>query len=56
MLKRIAIALLLALSAQPLHAECQGHDLLPDLPADEHAAWTVVASMILNLDEVLTRN
>ncbi|MDF1825308.1 MAG: DUF1553 domain-containing protein [Verrucomicrobiales bacterium] len=26
------------------------------LPADEHAAWTIVASMILNLDEVLTRN
>ncbi|MDF1657691.1 MAG: DUF1553 domain-containing protein [Verrucomicrobiales bacterium] len=26
------------------------------LPAGEHAAWTIVASMILNLDEVLTRN
>ncbi|MEM6278762.1 MAG: DUF1553 domain-containing protein, partial [Verrucomicrobiota bacterium] len=26
------------------------------LPADEHAAWTLVASMILNLDEVMTRN
>ena len=26
------------------------------LPADENAAWTIVASMILNLDEVLTRN
>lgn len=26
------------------------------LPADQHAAWTLVASMILNLDEVLTRN
>lgn len=26
------------------------------LPANEHAAWTIVASMILNLDEVLTRN
>ncbi|MDF2375748.1 MAG: DUF1553 domain-containing protein [Verrucomicrobiales bacterium] len=42
----------------------KGHDLLSagdsprdeTLPADEHAAWTVVASMILNLDEVMTRN
>ena len=27
-----------------------------DLDAGEHAAWTVVTSLILNLDEVLTRN
>jgi len=27
-----------------------------DVPAPEHAAWTLVASLILNLDEVLTRN
>jgi hypothetical protein len=26
------------------------------LPADQHAAWTVVASLLLNLDEVMTRN
>lgn len=27
-----------------------------NLPADQKAAWTVVASLLLNLDEVLTRN
>ena len=26
------------------------------LPQDQHAAWTVVASLLLNLDEVVTRN
>ena len=26
------------------------------LPKDQHAAWTVVASMLLNLDETMTRN
>jgi len=26
------------------------------LPKDQHAAWTVVASLLLNLDEVMTRN
>lgn len=26
------------------------------LPQDQHAAWTVVASLLLNLDEVMTRN
>jgi len=26
------------------------------LPGDQHAAWTVVASLLLNLDEVVTRN
>jgi hypothetical protein len=28
----------------------------PKLKADEVAAWTLVASMLLNLDEALTRN
>ena len=27
----------------------------PSLDAAEHAAWTIVASSILNLDETLTR-
>ena len=27
----------------------------PDLEAVEHAAWTVIASMLLNLDETLNR-
>jgi hypothetical protein len=27
----------------------------PDLPVPELAAWTLVASQILNLDETLTR-
>jgi hypothetical protein len=27
-----------------------------ELPADELAAWTMVANLILNLDEVLNKN
>lgn len=38
MLKHIALALLLALPALPLRAECQGRDLLPGLPAADRAA------------------
>jgi uncharacterized protein YbaP (TraB family) len=38
MLKEIALALLLALPALPLKAECQGQDLLPGLPSEDRAA------------------
>jgi hypothetical protein len=35
----------------------QGESKNPDgLDPAEHAAWTIVASTILNLDETLTRN
>ncbi|MEM7601662.1 MAG: DUF1553 domain-containing protein, partial [Verrucomicrobiota bacterium] len=44
--------------AEKSHALLSAGDSPRDetLPANEHAAWTLVASMILNLDEVLTRN
>lgn len=38
MLKRLCLALCLALTAGPLAAACTGKDLLPDLPAAERAA------------------
>ncbi|MEM1444293.1 MAG: DUF1553 domain-containing protein, partial [Verrucomicrobiota bacterium] len=44
--------------AEKSHALLSAGDSPRDetLPTNEHAAWTLVASMILNLDEVLTRN
>ena len=37
-------------------AERAGHpEIAPELDAIEHAAWTVMASVLLNLDETLTR-
>jgi uncharacterized protein len=38
MLKQIALALLLALPALPVMAECRGQDLLPGLPPEHRAA------------------
>lgn len=38
MLRRLAIALVLAFAATPLCAACAGHDLIPDLAAGDRAA------------------
>ncbi|MFV2069420.1 MAG: DUF1553 domain-containing protein [Pirellulales bacterium] len=43
------------LAAEKMATEPCG-PLPPDMAADEAAAWTVVANVLLNLDEVLTRN
>lgn len=38
MIRHLAAAFLVALAATPLRAGCSGHDLIPDLPADDRAA------------------
>ena len=60
LLARLATAQLARFAADPTKADeylkAGESPRDPAIPAPEHAAWTVVANTILNLDEFLVRN